>query len=626
MHDGPLLATLDERQREAVLCPPTPTIVHAGAGSGKTRVLTVRIAHRVATGTARADHVLAITFTREAAGELRRRLAALGVMQHGRPTIGTFHATALALLRRHADGPAPVIAHNRTALAVAAAGRPRLASRPRDLLVEIDWAHARMVPPADYPRAVREARREPPAPATEVAELFARYEEVKRSRQVADFDDLIARSVGRMRDDEGFAAAVRWQFRHLFVDEAQDMNPLQWAMLAGIRGDNPDVFLVGDPLQAIYGWNGADRARFDALPDALPGATTVVLPRNYRCSGNVVAAARHVASQTSDAVRVEAVREAGRPVELVGLADEDEEVRAIVALVERSQRRGSAWSDVAVLVRTNAQIAPIAAAFSAKGVPVASAVRSASMAAAIASASECTGRERLAAWAADAEADGSDGPEREVAAMVRTFLQHEPRPDGRSFAAWASATHDASPVAGVSVLTFHAAKGREWRYVVVAGVEEGLVPHRAIAAGPLAEEEIRLAYVAFTRAADALTVTWTERRGSRRTGRSRLLEGLPTSLPRTDSVGDATRSARGIRNRTEPGDPDATVRTALLSWRRDLARATEQHPSAICSDDEIERLVRLRPGDVDALSTVLPAPVARRLAPRLLPLLAGSAG
>jgi len=248
------------------------------------------------------------------------------------------------------------------------------------------------------------------------------------------------------------------------------------------------------------------------------------------------------------------------------------------------------------------------------------------MASAISSASECTGRERLAAWAADAEEEGSDGAEHEVAAMVRAFLQHEPHPDGRSFAAWASATHDASPAGGVSILTFHAAKGREWRYVIVAGAEEGLVPHRAIASGPLAEEEIRLAYVALTRAADALTVTWTARRGTRRTGPSRLLEGLPTTDGSVTDVDGATRAAQKIRSRTAPADPDAAVRTALTAWRRDLARATEQHPSTIFSDADLERLVRLRPGDVDALSAILPAPVARRLAPRLLPLLAGRAG
>lgn len=623
MHDDRLLSTLDDRQREAVLCPPTPTIVHAGAGSGKTRVLTTRIAHRVATGTAAADHVLAITFTREAAGELRRRLDAMGVMRHGRPAIGTFHATALSLLRRHPEGPVPVIAHNRTALATAAAGRHRLASRPRDLLVEVDWAHARMVSPSEYPRAARDARREPPAPATEVADLYARYEELKRQRQVADFDDLIARCVDRLRNDDAFAAAARWQFRHLFVDEAQDMNPLQWAMLEGIRGRNPDVFLVGDPLQAIYGWNGADRSRFDALADTLEGATTIVLARNYRCSGSIVAAARHVASRSGDEAKVESVRDAGRAVELLGLADEDEELRAICALVDRARRRGMAWSDVAVLVRTNVQVAPIAAALSANGAPVATAVRSSALASAIGSASECTGRERLAAWAADAMADGSTDEEREVAAMVRSFLLHEPRPDGRSFAAWVSANHDTNRVDGVSVLTFHAAKGREWPCVVAAGVEDGLVPHRAVASGPLADEEVRLAYVAFTRASDVLTVTWAERRGGRRGGRSRLLEGLPLSAE-PSPTGDTTERSGPIRARTLPvDDPDGNLRAVLAGWRRDVALATDQDPTAVCSDDEIERLVRLRPADVDALATIFPRPVARRLAPRLLPLLAG---
>lgn len=146
-----LLNGLDAEQREAVTCPASATIVHAGAGSGKTRVLTNRIAYRVATGSAEADNVLAITFTREAASEMRRRLKSLGV--GNAPTVGTFHAVALALLRQRLVDlhlPVPNIVHNRQALAVAAAGSHPLAERPRDLLIEIDWAHARMVPPADY--------------------------------------------------------------------------------------------------------------------------------------------------------------------------------------------------------------------------------------------------------------------------------------------------------------------------------------------------------------------------------------------------------------------------------------------------------------------------------------------
>jgi len=604
------------------VCPPTPTIVHAGAGSGKTRVLATRIAHRVETGTAAADHVLAITFTREAAGEMRRRLEGMGVMRHGRPTVATFHATALSLLRRHTDGPAPVVAHNRTAIATAAAGRHRLAGRPRDLLIEIDWAHARMVGPADYPRAVREARREPPAPATEIADLYARYEQMKRQRQVVDFDDLIARCVERLHDDSAFAAATRWHYRHLFVDEAQDMNPAQWSMLAAIRGDNPDVFLVGDPLQAIYGWNGADRSRFEALSDSMSGATTIVLPRNYRCSGNIVASARHVVEHSGEEVRLEAVRDAGRPIDLIGLDDEDQELRAICALVDRAQRRGAAWTDVAVLVRTNAQIAPIAAALTSRGIPVATSARSSALATAIASASECTGRERLAAWAADSDGFEASDEEREVESLVRAFLAHESRPDGRSFAAWMSATHDAAPTLGVAVLTFHAAKGREWRCVVAAGFEEGLVPHRSVATGPLLHEEIRLAYVALTRASDELAITWCDRRGERRSAPSRLLDGLPLSTAAAAPENGSVRRARVPLATTSVADSAATVRASLDNWRRTVALATDQEPWTVCSDDELNRLVAVRPRNLEALATIFPLPVARRLAPHLLPLIA----
>ena len=172
-----LLRGLDPEQREAVMCPPTATVVHAGAGSGKTRVLTHRIAYRVATDTARPENILAITFTREAAGEMRRRLGALGVGHRGGsgPTVGTFHAVALALLRQRltdVSQPIPNIVHNRTALATSAAGSHRLASKPRDILMEIDWAYARMIPHTDYVAAVKRLQRTPPAPAGEVAEIF----------------------------------------------------------------------------------------------------------------------------------------------------------------------------------------------------------------------------------------------------------------------------------------------------------------------------------------------------------------------------------------------------------------------------------------------------------------------
>ena len=324
MHKDDLLRGLDAHQHEAVVSPPSSIVVHAGAGSGKTRVLTHRIAYRVASGTANPENVLAITFTREAAGEMRKRLTNLGVdRSHGAgPTVGTFHAVALSLLRQRLidlGQPVPNIVHNRTALATAAAGTHRMASRPREILAEIDWAHARMIAPADYTQMIKRLQRTPPTAAPEIAEIYKQYEQLKVKRQIVDLDDLLARVIADMRTDAGYAEAVRFRFKHLFVDEAQDMNPLQYALFEEIRGGRPDVFVVGDPLQAIYGWNGADRILFDTLPDALGHTTVLSLPNNYRCSPHIVHAARHVALQTGEAFEIEAVREDGPHIRIAGL-------------------------------------------------------------------------------------------------------------------------------------------------------------------------------------------------------------------------------------------------------------------------------------------------------------------
>ena len=278
MSNEALLADLDDDQRRAVTCAPSATIVHAGAGSGKTRVLTHRIAWRIADGSADSSRVLAITFTREAAAEMRRRLRTLGVTRHDRagdsdqPTIGTFHSVALALLRRRASDTSaqvPAIVGNRVALLDQAMGENSLGRQSAAVLAEIDWAHARIVAPERYEIEVRRVARNVPLEPARVAAAYNAYEQLKRKRGLADLDDLISLATRAINDRPDFAAATRFRFRHLFVDEAQDMNPLQYAFFEALRGNRDDVFIVGDPLQAIYGWNGADPMLFRSLPDAL---------------------------------------------------------------------------------------------------------------------------------------------------------------------------------------------------------------------------------------------------------------------------------------------------------------------------------------------------------------------
>lgn len=609
---------LDAEQREAVTSPASATIVNAGAGSGKTRVLANRIAYRIAIGSAEAENILAITFTREAASEMRRRLKSLGV--GNAPTVGTFHAVALALLRQRLidlNQPVPNIVHNRQALAVAAAGTHPLAERPRDLLVEFDWAHARMVSPADYAVVVKRSQRYLPGPVGDIANIFKEYETLKKRRQVIDLDDLITQVVHAMNRDPNFADAVRWRFRHLFVDEAQDMNPLQFALFESIRGGRGDVFVVGDPLQAIYGWNGADRKIFDALPDIITQATILRLQNNYRCSPQILEVARRVVQRANEPVHIRATKDDGPDVRLIECADAATETAAVASALWEYAPTGGAdpWRSCAVLVRTNNQIAPMLAALTKANIPVRTTRQSPEITAARAMAGQCKGRHGLATWAADTLNDSTNEAERQVAEQVRQFL-HLDQPgavDGRAFSAWVSAT-SLNPVnsLGVEVLTFHSAKGREWHCVVVAGAELLLLPHASANTTEQHNEEIRLAYVALTRAEHRLFVSYANTRNGRQTGISPLFADLPT----TDDRPTPEFTPSPIARRTA----GPILRDELSKWRAARARQLGQFPAVVCSDRELLQIEQTLPANVEELAHIVGALTAKQLGSELLPI------
>ena len=239
-----LLVGLNRSQREAVTSEAAPLCILAGAGSGKTRALTRRIAWRIAGGTADPRHVLALTFTRRAAGELGARLARLGVRDQ--VAAGTFHAIAYAQLRRwwqeRGDRPPAILTHKVPLLPPLlpgpSAGGPR-AGHLAQVAGEIEWAKARMVPPSRYESEARAAERKPPLPLSVVAGLYERYEEEKRRRGLVDFDDLLLACARAMETDPEFSASQRWRFRPLFVDEFQDVNPAQFRLLEAWRGAEP---------------------------------------------------------------------------------------------------------------------------------------------------------------------------------------------------------------------------------------------------------------------------------------------------------------------------------------------------------------------------------------------------
>ena len=621
-----LIADLDADQRAAVTTESQLVAVIAGAGSGKTRVLTRRIAYRIAVGTADARHTLALTFTREAAGEMRRRLHRLGLRDH--VEAGTFHSVMLGILKqRWADTeqrPLTVVSDRRRLLgdAIDPGERKQLTA----FLAEIDWASARGIDAGSYPSAARRSQRHPSPGIDRCAEAYTAFQVLKRRRGVIDFDDVLAHTVRDLRRDDDFADTVRWRFRHLLVDEAQDLNPLQHALIDLLRAGRDDIFLVGDPSQAVYGFNGADPTLLVDVETRFPGVEIIRLPVNHRSTPQVVAAGVHVLTASGQPSPLVSNRADGPLVQHLIADDEVDEVNRAVQFILRCDPNLVRTGEVAILARTNAQLTGFAEALERAGVAVRrSATASGSpLQVAVRQAAALGSASRLRGWAHDIlDAPDTPGgattggiasddpdPERRVAAAALDFLREQPLGDGATFRAWVATTNpfDDASTDGVDLLTFHGAKGREWHTVLVTGVESSLVPHKSAGTVDARAEEARLLYVAFTRATDRLLVT----RAARRGGYARTVSPFVDGIDLDDTP--PAPPPRRARTRTDP------LMASLRTWRDDAARRADILPVQLCSDRDLRAIATARPTTVEELveATSFGVMTAEKLAPQIV--------
>lgn len=598
----------------------------AGAGSGKTRVLTRRVAHRIATGSALARHTLVLTFTREAAGELRRRLPPLGLRD--RVEAGTFHAVLLGLLRQRwidRGRPIPPVVQDRHRLVREVTRRRTV----EELVAEIDWATARGVTPETYVAAARAAGRHTSEGARAVAEVFDRYRTTKRERGVIDLDDVLTLAIDALEHDRQFAETVAWRYRHLLVDEAQDLNPLQHRVVELLRRGHDDLYLVGDPAQAIYGFNGADPALLTDVGERLDGVEIVRLPTNHRCSPQVLDVGVHVlVTAEVPPTATTAARPDGESVTVLACDDAEHEAATVVRHLSQLDPGVVARGQAAVLARTHAQLTLLRDHLERAGIE--QRIRldgpGSPLRAPIADAARQGTPWGLRAWAHDVLEGASDttddDPSRRVASVVLDFLREQPLGDGAAFRSWLTST-DPFGVAGpggVELLTFHAAKGREWHTVVVTGVETGLVPHRSASTVAARAEEARLLYVALTRATDELVITWAGRRGGYRRRRSPLLESWEPA------IGVTAPPPEALRRTLRPRDTADRVVDGLARWRAQAAAAAGILPDQLCTDASLRAIADRRPRtpeDLDA-ATGMGLLTARRLHPGLLRALDGS--
>jgi DNA helicase-2/ATP-dependent DNA helicase PcrA len=606
-----LLDGLDATQRDAVTTPAAPLAILAGAGSGKTRVLTRRIAWQSREHLIDPAHVLAVTFTRKAADELRARLGRLGVREA--VTAGTFHAIALAQLRRRTDDAGramPALLERKVRILIPLVpGRGREATLlASEVAAEIEWAKARLVVPDGYERAVAAAARTPPRPAGEITEIFRAYEREKRKRKLVDFDDLIIGCADALERDAEFAAAQRWRFRHLFVDEFQDASPAQFRLVRAWLGDRSDLCVVGDGDQAIYGFAGADSSylvgfRRQFPPDRYPSVGMVRLGSNYRSTPQIVAAASAVLGPPGKArPAVRATRPDGPLPEVRDYPTDEAEAAGIARALRGAHEPGRPWSRMAVLYRVNAQSARFEEALSRAGVPFR--VRGGGRFLerpevkvaldALRSAARATPNRRFVDHLTDLASDATEQSEERrehVDALIRLgheYLEAAGGPGGGSGSGGGSGGggggegrsgggsiegylaflqtslegEDSVTAAGdaVELLTFHRAKGLEFDTVFVTGLERGLVPISYAKTPATLDEEQRLLYVALSRAERALHLSWAQQRTVG------LREASRTPSPWLARI---ERACRG----TAEESPAADARASLDDARDRVARA-----------------------------------------------------
>jgi DNA helicase-2/ATP-dependent DNA helicase PcrA len=609
-----LLDGLDPAQLAAVTEPTNPLCILARAGSGKTRVLTRRIAWRAEQGDLDIRRVLAITFTNRAAGELRDRLGRLVGRDVG--TTGTFHAVAYQQLRDlwSQHGRAEPALLDRKSRMVSRLLPSSFPLRPNTVVAEIDWAQARDVSPDDYVAQAALAERQVPIDPARIAEVYRAYVDEKRHRHVVDFDDLLAECTRAMRESPEFARSQRWRFRHLFVDEYQDVNLLQQRLLDAWLGDRDDLCVVGDPNQAIYRWNGADASHLVDFVAHHPGAVVHELATNHRSAPAVVRVADAVLAPT----RHRPIAGAQLPT-VTACRDAEAEAVTVARAVRTARAPGSPWRHQAVLVRTNAQAEAIAEVLDRVGIPnrirgrgtfldeptVRDALRSASRS-----------HLGLAAWLEDlTERDLTERDDEALGTLAEfgaQLLAAQPAAPATALPGWITATvrEDVSPARdAVDVLSFHAAKGLEWPIVHLAGIEEGYVPSAKVRDPAALAEEQRLLYVAASRAGRQLHVTWARSRrfGSRDVARSpsRWLGAIEQAIADLGPP-PLARPSPPVPHESAAPEP-APVRDAsgrLDDWRRRVARAASVPPAVVLPDDVLARVVAAAPRGLDELVAI----------------------
>lgn len=559
-----ILERLDEQQRAAAESVLGPTVILAGAGTGKTRTVTHRIAYGIARGYYAPNRILALTYTNRAAGELRDRLRQMGISG---VSVKTFHAAALSQLEyfwpQYAGVPAPQVIESKAryiARAAESLGLMLDTTAVRELAGEIEWRKFSMLNLDEYAERAKSRPTVAGLSAAKNVQVQTAYEDLKTKEQRLDWEDVLVLCLGLLRAEPRALAHVQQQYRFFTIDEYQDISPLQHALLDEWLGDHTDLCVVGDPNQTIYSFTGASAAFLQGFASRFDGATVVELTRNYRSTPAIVETANRLLrgknpmAELESATAGETVTDpSGSPIQLIrprafdNIADE---LNWVAFSVRQRIEQGIPASEIAVLYRVNGQSEAIENALSKQNVeyqlrggqrffarPEIVQAMLALRAEAIAPSAKPLFQTvsdicRSLGW--QTQPPEQSGPTRDRWESLNSLLgildELDPNMSISEFVAELDerqrSQHEPTKAA-VTLSTIHAAKGLEWQVVYVVGLTEGYLPIAYAQTDSAIEEERRLMYVAITRARTALHLSYSNRDiAGRPTAPSRFLSPL----------------------------------------------------------------------------------------------------
>jgi len=530
-----LIESLDENQRKVALALVGPVRVLAGAGSGKTRAITHRIAYGVESGVYSAEKVLALSFTVKAAGEMRSRLSELGVEG---VACRTFHSAAMRQLAHFwpdlIGGDLPKVLHSKAATLKRAAAQLNIRATDellRGIAAEIEWRKVRLLSMDDYEAVLPDRPLPGGLSADATLALVQKYEDLKDDQRNLDFEDTLIATLGMLNSEKWVADRVHEQFRFFVIDEYQDVSPVQRALLDAWRGSHAEVCVVGDPNQTVFGFAGASDEHLLRFESEFPGAITVELDRNYRSTPEIVRLANSTVPNSP--LELVSMRESGPNPGVIDSATDEDEARAIGEAIRTAIESGTDPADIAVLYRINVQslvveqiLGEMRIPFRVRGgrffdEPVVTQalvlVRGRLQTDPAANARDTMAlilREHLG-WLSKPPANPVDRHAWNIMSALAQIAENLPETatvvDLAADLKHRTDNEMEPAVSAVTLTTIHNAKGLEWDTVFVIGMSEGLFPFSySMGDGPI-QEERRLAYVAFTRARRSLMLSWAER-------------------------------------------------------------------------------------------------------------------